>query len=160
MLSCLAVQLQFFYGRGITAIGVTTNDPEKGPLPQKWEDIDRSNNYWCVRIEHNDWTAYHMGKKKVLKWVVDHSATNTVACQVLKTGELYLYHNGKDVGVVLKGLPSKDLWGFVKLSGCKVDANYLLPVGEAVWCDPVYSECMYKCVYLLIISLNTLHVLS
>ena len=130
MLCCLAVQLQ---GLRI-CIGVTTNNPDTGPLPQEWDDIDSSDQYWYVVIGSNCHTAYHKGQSRLLWWDLDRSAGNTFGCDVLETGELHLYHNGRDVGVVWEGLPTdQPLWGFVDLSGgWKVEANYMIPKGEAV----------------------------
>ena len=55
---------------------------------------------------------------------------------MLQTGELRLYHNGRDVGGALEGLPTdKPLWGFVDVgSGWKVEADYMIPKGEAMTC--------------------------
>ena len=113
-------------------IGVTTKDPESGPLPQKWDDISRSDQYWYVIIRSDDCRAYHKGQRRVLQCVLDDSAGNTFGCCVLQTGELHLYHNGRDVGVALEGLPTdQPLWGFVEISGCNVEANYIIAKGEA-----------------------------
>ena len=127
MLCCLAVQLQWL------GIGVTTNSPDTGPLPQDLGDSDQ----WVVVNAHGDCEAYHKGQKRVLQWDLDCSEGNTFGCCVLQTGELHLYHNGRDVGVACKGLPTdQPLWGFVILiSSWKVEANYIIAKGEAVWCD-------------------------
>ena len=63
----------------------------------------------------------------------------------MKTGELHLYHNGRDVGVAFKGLPTdRPLWGFVNLhGGWKVEASYIIPKGEAVTCDEVVCGVMF-----------------
>ena len=138
MLCFLAVQLQTL------SIGVTTNSPDSGPLPQSWDDIDISDQYWYVLmlsshvfIKRRDCVAYHKGQERELQWVLDRSAGNTFGCRLLQTGELHLYHNGRDVGVVWEGLPTdQPLWGFVILDGgWKVEANYIIAKGEAVWCD-------------------------
>ena len=128
MLCCLAVQLQIF------GIGVTTNNPDTGPLPQVWGDIVSSDQYWYVYIGSGDCDAWHKGQQRVLQWSLDRSAGNTFGCDVSDTGELHLYHNGRDVGVAFEGLPTdQPLWGFVDLSGgWKVEANYSIPKGEAV----------------------------
>ena len=129
MLCCLAVQLQ-----GI-GIGVTTNNPDTGPLPQRWNDVRRSDQYWFVLIQIGHCDAYHQGQERVLQWDLDHSAGNTFGCRVLQTGELHLYHNGRDVGVVWKGLSTdQPLWGVVILFGWRVEANYVIAKGEAEWC--------------------------
>ena len=140
MLCCLAVQLQAF------GIGVTTKSPDHGPVPQKWRDIDRSDQYWHVIIWRGYCEAWHNGQWRVLQWVLDHSAGNTFGCLVLQTGELHLYHNGRDVGVAREGLPiNQPLWGFVKLGdGWKVEANYIIPKGEAVMtCGEVVCDMMF-----------------
>ena len=126
MLCCLAVQLQ---GLGI---GVTAKSPDSGPVPQSLTDIDSSDQYWYVDIWGVDCEAYHNGQERLLQWALDHSAGNTFGCCVLQTGELHLYHNGRDVGVVWEGLPTdQPLWGFVILDGgWKVEANYIIAKGS------------------------------
>ena len=114
-------------------IGVTTNNPDTGPLPH-WDDIDSSDQYWYVLTGHGGCEACHKGQVRDLQWVLDDSAGNTFGCNVLDTGELHLYHNGSDVDGVWEGLPTdQPLWGFVVLTGgWKVEANYIIPNGEAV----------------------------
>ena len=139
MLCCLAVQLQWL------AIGVTTKSPKSGLLPQRLGDIDSSDQYWDVLIESGDCVAYHRGQQRVLQWSLDGSAGNTFRCDVSEKGELHLYHNGRDVGVVWEGLPTdQPLWGFVILDGgWKVEANYIIPKGEAVTCGEVVCGVMF-----------------
>ena len=129
MLCCLAVTLQSL------SVGVTTNNPNNGPLPQEWGDINSSDQYWCVvGIWSGSCAAWHKEQNRALQWVLDRSAGNTFGCEVSQKGELHLYHNGRDVGVALEGLPTdQHLWGFVVLDGgWKVEANYIIPKGEAV----------------------------
>ena len=65
-------------------------------------------------------------------------SSNVFGCHVSGTGELHLHHNGRDVDVAWKGLPTdQPLWGFVEIGGLKVEANYVIPKGETVWCDVV-----------------------
>ena len=131
MLCCLAVQLQT-----ILSIGVTTNSPDSGPQPQEWDDISSSDQYWYVLIRSVDCVAYHKGQKRELQWDLDGSAGNTFGCCMMETGELHLYHNGRDVGVAFEGLPTdQPLWGVVILLDRRVEANYVIAKGEAVWCD-------------------------
>ena len=112
-------------------IGVTANSPDSGPLPQSWDDIDSSDQYWHVYIGSGDCLACHKGQVRGLQWDLDDSAGNTFGCDVSDTGELHLYHNGRDVGVVWEGLPTdQPLWGFVILhGGWKVEANYVIAKG-------------------------------
>ena len=113
-------------------IGVTTKDPDSGPVPV-WRDIIlySSDQYWYVRSDGCE--AWHKGQKRVLPWVLHYSAGNTFGCQVSGTGELHLHHNGRNVGMAWEGLPTdQPLWGFVVLLGYKVEANYFIPKGEAV----------------------------
>ena len=128
MLCCLDVQLQVF------CIGVTTNNPDTGPLPQRWGDID-SGQYWRAVIMFDSCGAFHKQQSRELQWVLDRSAGNTFGVCVLETGELHLYHNGRDMGVVWEGLPTEQpLWGFVYIPDWKVEADYIIPKGEAVTC--------------------------
>ena len=119
-------------------IGVTTNNPDSGPLSENWDGFDSSDQYWYVEIGSVDCIACHKGQLSrsgiVLRWHLDRSAGNTFGCDVSDTGELHLYHNGWDMGVVWVGLPTdQPLWGFVNLlGGWKVEANYIIPNGEAV----------------------------
>ena len=130
------------------AIGVTTKRPDSGPLPQRWVAIDTSDQYWSNLIRNSDCAAHHKGRWRVLPWVLDCSAGNAFGCLVSEKGELHLYHNGRDVGVTLEGLPTdQPFWGFVRLhKGWAVQANYCIPKGEAV----VYGEvvCGVMCVSL------------
>ena len=127
MLCCLAVQLQDL------GIGVTAYKPDSGPLPQMWDDIHRSDQYWYVVIWSRHCDAWHKGQERILQCDLDGSAGNTFGCDVSDTGELHLYRNGRDVGVVWEGLPTdQPLWGFVILHGWKVETNYIIPKGEAV----------------------------
>ena len=128
MLCCLTVQLQCL------AIGVATNSPNSGLLPQELTDTHSSDQYWHVVIKRSNCAALHQGQRRVLQRDLDDSAGNTFGCDVSDTGELHLYHNGRDVGVALKGLPTdQPLWGFVDIDGgWKVEAIYSIPNGEAV----------------------------
>ena len=126
-------------------VGVTTNSPDSGPLPQGWDDIGSSDRYWYVLIGRSDCYAWHKGQRRALQWVLDCSAGNTFGCCVSKRGDLHLFHNGKDVGVVWEGLPiDQPLWGSVSLRGWKVEANYVIPKGEAVMtCGEVVCGVMF-----------------
>ena len=142
MLCCLAVQLQ-----GLD-IGVTSKDPDSGPVPQELDDIANSDQYWAVSIEGDICTACHKGQYRYLQWVLDYSAGNTFGCQVSGTGELHFYNNGRDVGVAFKRLPTdQPLWGFMEIGGLKVEANYIIPKGETVWCD-VVCDVMFVSLYI------------
>ena len=78
-------------------------------------------------------------EKKGICRGLDVSADNTFGCHVSETGELHLHHNGRDVGLAWEGLPTdRPLWGIViSDGGWKVEANYVIPEGEAVLCDVV-----------------------
>ena len=145
MLCCLAVQLQGH------VIGVTTNDPDSGPVSWGWGDITTSDQYWDVIINSSGSNAWHKGQYRDLHRVLNRSAGNTFGCHVSETGELHLHHNGRDVGVAWEGLPTdRTLWGFMEIGGLKVEANYVIPKGEAVWCDVVYDVMfvsLYICTY-------------
>ena len=114
MLCCLTAQLQAL------AIGVTTKSPDTGPLSQELGNIYSSDQYWRVIIGSGGCDAWHKGQVRLLRWDLDDSAGNTFGCDVSDTGELHLYNNGRDVGVVWEGLPTdQPLWGFVTLRGSK-----------------------------------------
>ena len=132
MQCCLAVQLQWLI------IGVTTKDPDTGPV-SGWDDVTSSDQYCGVHISSDGCTAWHGQRRVRLHLVLDFSAGNTFGYHVSGTGELHLYHNGRDVGVAWKGLPTdQPLWGFMEIGGgLEVEANYVIPKGEAVWCDVV-----------------------
>ena len=143
MLCCVAVHLQL-QGLGI---GVTTNAPNIGLLQgwrKLWGFIDNTDKCWYITIGSDDCEACHKGQERLLQWVLDHSPGNTFGLCVLSTGELHLYHNGRDVGVVWEGLPTdQPLWGFVYIPGWKVEANYIIPKGEAVTCGEVVCGVMF-----------------
>ena len=143
MLCCLAVQLQGF------RIGVTTNNPDSGPVPRGRDEVDSSDQYWRVSIRSGGCKAWHKSKERDLHMVLDVSADNTFGCHVSETGELHLHHNGRDVGVAWEGLPTdQPLWGIViPDGGWKVEANYVIPKGEAVWCD-VVCDVMFVSLYI------------
>ena len=127
MLRCLAVQLQ------VLRIGVTTIDPDSGPVSWRRDEIGSSDQYWIVVIDSYDSKAWHNNQKRKLQWVLDRSAGNTFGCHVSGTGELHLHHNGRDVGVAWEGLPTdQPLWEVVILPGYKVEANYVIAQSEAV----------------------------
>ena len=136
MLCCLAVQLQKL------SIGVTTKHLDSGPVP-RWGDINTSDQ-WAVSIWSHSCKAWHkkqQGQRRDLDWALDYSAGNTFGCHVSGTGELHLHHNGRDVGVAMEGLPTdQQLWGFTQIGGLKVEANYVIPKGEAVWCNVVWCD--------------------
>ena len=130
-------------------IGVTTKDPDSGPVPGFGDivtvgDIDSSGQYWRVYILSDSCTAWHKEQERRLRWVLDYSAGNTFGCQVSGTGELHLHHNGRDVGVAWKGLPTdQPLWGFMEIG----DWRLVIPKGEAVWCD-VVCNVMFVSLYI------------
>ena len=137
---CCVVQLQWL------AIGVTTNNPDTGPLPQEWDDVSGSDQYWYVWISSVDCIANHNGQKKILPWKLADSAGNTFGLCLMATRALHLNHNGRDVGVVWKGLPTdRPLWGFVYINGWKVEANYIIPKGEAVTYEVVCGVMFVSC---------------
>ena len=89
-------------------------------------------------IRSDGCTAHRKGQCRSLHWSLDCSAGNTFGCRVLKTGELHLCYNEKDVLVICEGLPTyKPLWGFVYLSGWKVEARYVIARGKAVTCGEI-----------------------
>ena len=152
MLCCLAVQFQEL------CIGVKTKGPDSGPLPQTWNDIDSSDQYWTVLIRNDDCIAWHKGQQRRLRWVLDRSAGNTFGCQVSGTGELHLHHNGMDVGVAWEGLPTdQPLWGFVVLPGYKVETNYVIPKGEAVCVSLCMSSWPLRWKVLIYMTCTQLH---
>ena len=154
MLCCLAVQLQGLH------IGVTTEDPDSGSVPQMWGDI-KSDQYWYVFISSDGCRARHKEQKRELQLVPDCSAGNTLGCHVSETGELHLHHNGRDVGVAWEGLPTdQPLWGFVILLGYKVEANYVIAQSEAVCVSVCMSSWPLRWkvfIYMTCIQLHTFH---
>ena len=133
-------------------IGVTTKRPDSGPLPQKWGDMDKSDQYWYYVIRSSNCAAWHKGQSRVLQWDLNGSPGNTFGVAVSEKGELHLYHNGRDVGVAWEGLPTdKPLWGFVDLNSRKLETNYIIGKGEFVascsllvlW--KLLSTCIYGC---------------
>ena len=155
MLFCLAVQLQAL------RIGVTTKDPDSGPVTRRLDDIVSSDQYWTVYIESDGCRSKHKRQRRILHWVLDYSAGNTFGCHVSGTGELHLHHNGRDVGVAWEGLPTdQPLWGFVVLPGYKVEANYVIAQSEAVCVSVCMSSWPLRWkvfIYMTCIQLHTFH---
>ena len=58
-------------------VGVTAKGPESGPVPQKWEDIDSSDQYWLVVISNSQNCAHHKGQRRPLPWELDCSQGST-----------------------------------------------------------------------------------
>ena len=103
--------------------------------------------YWYI-IGSRICLAAHNEQTRRLQWVLDRSVDNTFGCHVSGTGELHLHHNGKDMGVAWEGLPTdQPLWGFVFIPGYKVEANYVIPKGEAVRCN-VVCDVMFVSLYI------------
>ena len=141
VLCCVAMHLQSLI------IGVTTEDPETTRVPQEWGDIRRGQ-HWYVRSLKTRCRANHKGQERELHWVLDRSAGNTIGCCVLETGELHLYHNGRDVGVAWKGVPTgQPLWGFVEMRSWKMKVDYIIPKSEAMMC--VVSLCSSRAMCLV-----------
>ena len=139
MLCCLAVQLQW-PGVQVTRIGVTTQDPDSGPVPWWRGEVDSSDQHWYVCFGSSvSLTLDDEQGRPLYRWFLDDSEGNTIGCHVSGTGELHLRYNERDVGVLRKGLPTdQPLWGFMEIDGrWMVEANYVIPKGEAVWCDVV-----------------------
>ena len=155
MLCCLAVQLQVF------RFGVTTKDPDSGPVPQEWDVIDSSDQYWTVYIESDGCRAKHKRQARKLQWALDRSEGNTFGCHVSGTGELHLHHNGRDVGVAWEGLSTdQPLWGFLVLRLYKVEANYVIAQSEAVCVSVCMSSWPLRWkvfIYMTCIQLHTFH---
>ena len=155
MLRCLAVQLQ------VLRIGVTTIDPDSGPVSWRRDEIGSSDQYWIVVIDSYDSKAWHNNQKRKLQWVLDRSAGNTFGCHVSGTGELHLHHNGRDVGVAWEGLPTdQPLWGVVILPGYKVEASYVIAQSEAVRvsvCMSSWSLRLKVLIHMTCIQLHTFH---
>ena len=155
MLCCLAVQLQ------VLSIGVTTKDPDSGPVPRGWGGIHSSDQYWRVGIRSDGCTAWHNGQQRRVRWVPNRSAGNTFGCRVSGTGEFHLHHNGRDMGVAWEGLPTdQPLWGVVVLPGYKVEANYVIAQGEAVCVSVCMSSWPLRWkvfIYMTCIQLHTFH---
>ena len=123
-------------------VGVTTKSPNSGQLPQNLSDIYSHDQYWWAEIKSNGCTAHRKGQCRSLQWNMDCSAGNKFGCKVLETGELYLCYNERDVVLACEGLPAnKPLWGFVYLSGWKVEASYVIARG-LTHCDMQLIGCV------------------
>ena len=140
---------------------MTTRDPDSGPVQHLWNEIDSSDQYWLVNVRSESCIAKHRGQRRLLPWARSYSAGNTFGCHVSGTGKLHFCHNGRDVGVAWEGLPTdQPLWGFMEISGWMVEAKYLVPKGEAVFCDVVYGvmfDSLNACYIVSHLVLCTLH---
>ena len=97
-------------------IGMTTQCPDDISIPSyavEWKD---HSDYWILRCS----TVYHNGKRSQLKVNLESLGEGqTVGCTVSREGELHVYIDGVDKGIVWTELPThKPFWGVADVCGC------------------------------------------
>ena len=95
---------------------MTTQCPDNISIPSDalvWRD---HSDYWI--LDSN--TALHNGERKLLKVNLNSlRESQTVGYTVSREGELHVYIDGVDNGIVWTGLPThKPFWGVADVHGC------------------------------------------
>ena len=91
-------------------IGVTTKDPQFG-LPKDLEEIKNSKEFFVYRGGHT--VLSHCGVEKNAPF--NYSPQTSIGCSI-KDGKLFIYSDGKEMGVARKGLDRDQpywAWTFV-----------------------------------------------
>ena len=94
---------------------MTTQCPDNISIPShalEWKD---HSDYWILDCN----TVYHNGKRRKLKVNLDSLREGqTVGCMVSREGELHVYIDGVDKGIVWTRLPThKPFWGVADVFG-------------------------------------------
>ena len=97
------------------SIGMTTQCPVSISILRdalEWRD---HSDYWI--LDSN--TVYHNGERRQLKVnLFSLGEGQTVGCMVSREGELHVYIDGVDMGIVWTGLPThKPFWGVADVYG-------------------------------------------
>ena len=97
-------------------VGMTTQCPDTIRIPSNalvwWDHSD----YWILYRN----AVHHNGEERALKVnLYSLRKGRTVGCMVSREGELHVYIDGVDNGIVWTGLPTnKPLWGVADVYGC------------------------------------------
>ena len=109
------------------SIGMTTQCPDNISIPRyalEWSD---HSDYWildCNTVYHND------EKRELIVNLESLRGGQTVGCMVSRDGELHVYIDGVDDGIVWPGLPThKPFWGVADVYGC-TNKIQLVSAGE------------------------------
>ena len=97
-------------------IGMTTQCPDNISIPSYAVEWSGHSDYWILRCS----TVYHNGKRSQLKVNLESLGEGqTVGCTVSREGELHVYIDGVDKGIVWTELPThKPFWGVADVCGC------------------------------------------
>ena len=88
----------------LQSIGLTTQLPDNIKIRTRAIGWSNRSDYWI--LDRN--SAYHKGKAKEMKITLDTIREGqTVGCMVSKKGELHVYIDGLDNGIVWTGLPTR-----------------------------------------------------
>ena len=95
---------------------MTTQCPDNTSIPSDASLWYGHSNYWI--LDYN--TVHHNGEWRELKAKLDSLREGqTVGCMVSREGELHVYIDGVDKGIVWTGLPThKPFWGVADVYGC------------------------------------------
>ena len=97
-------------------IGITTQCPDNISIPRHALEWDDHSDYWILFRN----AVHHNGERRGLKIVLwSLRVGQTVGCMVSREGELHVYIDGVDNGIVWTGLPThKPFWGVADVHGC------------------------------------------
>ena len=89
---------------------MTTQCPDNISIPSDEFEWRRRSDYWI--LESN--TVHHKGERREFKGNLDSLRDGqTVGCMVSREGELHVYIDSVDDGIVWTGLPThKPFWGW------------------------------------------------
>ena len=107
-------------------IGMTTQYPSNNiSLPGAFEELSGHSDYWILYRNN----VRHNGERRVLKVDLDSLREGqTVGCMVSREGELHVYIDGVDNGIVWTGLPThKPFWGVADVHGCTKKIQFVSP---------------------------------
>ena len=109
-------------------IGMTTQCPDYIRIRRDAWKWSNHSEYWNMI----NTSVHHNGERRELKadlWSLREG--QTVGCMVSRKGELHVYIDGVDKGIVWTGLPThKPFWGLADISGCTKKIQLLSADGE------------------------------
>ena len=130
---------------------MTTQCPYNMSIPIISDALEWSghSDYWI--LDSN--TVHHNGKKREVKVDLDYLREGqTVGCMVSREGELHVYIDGVDNGIVRTGLPTHEpFWGVADVYGCTtkiqlVSGEWLLSIAVSMY---LIHSIIFLCSHLL-----------
>ena len=92
-------------------VGMATQCPDDISIPSSALEWHSHSDYWILVLDSN--VVQHNGESRALKVNLKSPREGqTVGCMVSREGELHVYIDGVDNGIVWTGLPThKPFWG-------------------------------------------------